>query len=169
MYVTCRASSAVAAVSLSTATSDQGTQFWVDVVNCQLREATFVLDGLLYQDAPPIQEHYTDTHGYTDQVFGLCSILGYRFAPRLRDLPDQLLYRARRDVDYGAVNPVLRQSLRPELLVRHWDDLNRLAASLKDGLVAPSLIIAKLQALRRQNPLQQALQELGRVAKTRHI
>jgi TnpA family transposase len=102
-------------------------------------------------------------------VFGLCSALGYRFAPRLRDLPDQLLYRARRDVDYGAVNPVLRQSLRPELLVRHWDDLNRLAASLKDGLVAPSLIIAKLQALRRQNPLQQALQELGRVAKTRHI
>jgi TnpA family transposase len=39
----------------------------------------------------------------------------------------------------------------PELLVRHWDDLNRLAASLKDGLVALSLIIAKLQAL-RQDP-----------------
>ncbi len=92
-----------------------------------------MLDGLLYQDAPPIQEHYTDTHGYTDLVFGLCSILCYRFAPRLRDLPDQMLYRARRDVDYRALNPALRQSLRPELLVRHWDDLNRLALLSRTG------------------------------------
>jgi TnpA family transposase len=44
--------------------SDQGTQYWVGVVNCQLREATFVLDGLLYNDAPPIEEHYADTEGY---------------------------------------------------------------------------------------------------------
>jgi TnpA family transposase len=80
-----------------------------------------------------------------------------------------VLYRARRHADYGPVAPVLRQALRPELTVRHRDDLNRLAASLKDGLVARSLIIAKLQALRRQNPLQQALQELGRIPKSRHV
>jgi TnpA family transposase len=30
-----------------------------------MREATYVLDGLLYQDAPDIKEHYTDTGGYT--------------------------------------------------------------------------------------------------------
>jgi TnpA family transposase len=35
--------------------------------------------------------------------------------------------------------------------------------------VAPSLLVAKLQSLRRQNPLQQAIQELGRLPKTRHI
>ncbi len=29
-----------------------------------------------------------DTTGYTDQVFGLSHILGFRFAPRLRDLAD---------------------------------------------------------------------------------
>jgi TnpA family transposase len=149
--------------------SDQGTQYWVDVVNCQLREATFVLDGLLYHDAPPIEEHYTDTEGFTDLVFGLCTILGKRFAPRLRDLPDQALYRARRDGDYGPLNPLLRQSVRSGLIARHWDDLNRLAASLKDGLATPSLIVSRLQAMQRQNPLQQALQEVGRIAKTRHI
>ena len=31
------------------------------------------------------------------------------------------------------------------------------------------MVIAKLQALVRHNPLQQAIQELGRLAKTRHI
>jgi hypothetical protein len=33
----------------------------------------------------------------------------------------------------------------------------------------PSLVIAKLQALQRHNPLQRAIQELGCLAKTRHI
>jgi len=53
--------------------------------------------------------------------------------------------------------------------VSQWDDLNRLAASLKDGLVRPSLVVSKLQAMQRQNPLQQAIQELGRITKTWHI
>jgi TnpA family transposase len=148
---------------------DQGPQFWIDVVSCLVRESTYVLDGLVYQDAPQIQEHYTDTHGSTDLVFGLFEALGYRFAPRLRDLPDQVLYRARKGVSYGALNSVLHQAIRGDLIVRHWDDINRLAASFKDGLVTPSLVIAKLQAMPRHNSLQQAIQELGRIAKTRHI
>jgi TnpA family transposase len=148
---------------------DQGPQFWIDVVSCLVRESTYVLDGLVYQDAPPIQEHYTDTHGSTDLVFGLFEALGYRFAPRLRDLPDQVLYRAQKGVSYGALNSVLHQAVRGDLIVRHWDDINRLAASFKDGLVTPSLVIAKLQAMPRHNSLQQAIQELGHLAKTRHI
>jgi TnpA family transposase len=71
--------------------------------------------------------------------------------------------------DDGALNAVLRQTLRPDRIIRHWDDINRLAASFQDGLVRPSLVIATLQALQRHNPLQQAIQELGCLAKTRHI
>src|SRR5438874_5040814 len=96
-------------------------------------------------------------------------LLGFRFAPRLRDLSDQTLYRPRKHTDYSVLTPVLKKDIREDLIVRHWDDMNRLAASLKDGLVRPSLVVAKLQAMRRQNPLQQAIQELGRLGKTRHI
>jgi TnpA family transposase len=39
------------------------------------------------------REHFTDTHGFTEQLFGLCYLLGYSFMPRLRDLADQQLYR----------------------------------------------------------------------------
>ncbi len=35
-----------------------------------------------------IAEHYTDTAGATDHVFGLCHLLGFRFAPRVKDLKD---------------------------------------------------------------------------------
>jgi hypothetical protein len=147
----------------------RGEQFWIDVVNCTMREATYVLDCLLYQDAPEIKELYTDTAGYTDLVFGLFTLLGFRFAPRLRDLPDQTLYRTRKGFDYGVLMPTLKKDIRVDLIVQHWDDLNRIAASLKDGLIRPSLLISKLQAKQQQNPIQQALQELGRIAKTLHI
>jgi TnpA family transposase len=51
------------------------------------------IDGLLHHETDlSIEEHYTDTAGYTDQVFGLSYLLGFRFAPRLRDLADAKLY-----------------------------------------------------------------------------
>ncbi len=37
--------------------------FALAVINCQLREATFALDGVLHQDVYRIEEHYTDNHG----------------------------------------------------------------------------------------------------------
>ena len=52
-----------------------------------------MFDGLLENDTilrPP--EDYTDTHGFTEQLFGLRFLLGYSFMPRLRDLADQQLY-----------------------------------------------------------------------------
>lgn len=36
-----------------------------------------------------IQEHFTDTGGASDHVFGLFALIGKRFAPRLRNLKDR--------------------------------------------------------------------------------
>ncbi|WP_337088642.1 Tn3 family transposase, partial [Escherichia coli] len=36
--------------------------------------------------------HYTDTAGFTDHVFALMHLLGFRFAPRIRDLGETKLY-----------------------------------------------------------------------------
>jgi len=67
------------------------------------------------------------------------------------------------------ITPTLKKDIKVHLIIEHWDDLNRIAASLKDGLIRPSILISKLQAMQQQNPLQQALQEVGRIAKTLHI
>jgi hypothetical protein len=37
-------------------------------------------------------------------VFGLCHLLGLRFAPRLRDLSERRLYIVDRRADYGALD-----------------------------------------------------------------
>src|SRR4051794_2471746 len=69
--------------------------FYRQVISATMSEAPYVLDGLLHhvhQTDLRISEHYTDTAGATDHVFGLCHLLGYRFAPRIKDLKDRKLY-----------------------------------------------------------------------------
>jgi TnpA family transposase len=67
-----------------------------------------VLDGLLENDRilRP-REHYTDTHGFTEQLFGLCFLLGYSFMPRLRDLADQQLYKVDRTLPLDTLQPLV--------------------------------------------------------------
>jgi TnpA family transposase len=39
------------------------------VVNVGVRDSTYVLDGLLYQESDlRVEEHYTNTAGFTDHV-----------------------------------------------------------------------------------------------------
>jgi hypothetical protein len=38
-----------------------------------------------------VRQHFADTDGFTDHVFAACALLGYRFAPRIRDLPQKRL------------------------------------------------------------------------------
>jgi TnpA family transposase len=53
-----------------------------------------------------------------------------------------------------------------ELIAEHWDDLLRLAGSLKFGHATASLIVEKLSASSRQNALAAALKEYGALRRT---
>jgi TnpA family transposase len=116
-----------------------------------------------------ILEHTTDTAGYTEIIFALFDLLGLRFSPRIKDLPDQSLYRLNRQVKYQNIEPLLKGTINTKLILAHYDDLLRLAGSLKLGWVTASLIISKLQAHPRQNSLTRALVEYRRLIKTRFV
>src|SRR6202035_2740841 len=100
------------AITIFTHTSDQYSVFGTRVISCSVREAIYVLDGLLENDTilRP-REHYTDTHGFTEQLFGLCYLLGFSFMPRLKDLADQQLYKLDRARSYGAIDPLFRATI----------------------------------------------------------
>lgn len=102
-------------------------------------------------------------------VFALFDLLGIRFLPRLRDLPNQRLYRlgpARPDL---TVDVARRGRIRAELIHDRWDELLRVAGSLKPGWISPSLLISRLQAQSPKGPLAAALQEYGRLVKTNSV
>jgi TnpA family transposase len=127
-----------------------------------------VLDEILdNQTDLPIAEHTTDTAGYTELVFALFDLLGLQFSPRIRDIGDQQLYRMDRQTVYPNLDPVLRKNvIRQDLILNHWDDMLRLAGSLRHGWVTASLYIGKLQSYPRQSTFVQALHEYGRLVKT---
>jgi TnpA family transposase len=80
-------------VKFYTHLSDQFGPFHTKVITATANEAPYVLDGLLYhQSSLVINEHYTDTGGFSDHVFAMCRLLGFRFAPRIRDLKEKRLY-----------------------------------------------------------------------------
>ncbi len=70
-------------ITFYTHLSNQYGPYKVKVISSSVRDAPHMIDGLLYHETDlPIHEHYTDTWGYTDQVFGMTHLLGFRFAPR---------------------------------------------------------------------------------------
>jgi TnpA family transposase len=147
--------------------SDQYAPFHTKVINATVRDATHVLDGLLYHESDlKIEEHYTDTAGFTDHVFALCHLLGFRFAPRIRDLADRRLYMPNKETTYPALGHLVGGTLNVRQMAPQWSEILRLATSIKRGTVTASLILRKLGAYPRQNSLALALRELGRVERT---
>ena len=52
------------------------------------------------------------------------------------------------------------------LVEENWDEVLRLAASIRAGTVPPSVILRKIAAFPRQNALSKALREIGRVERS---
>ena len=130
-------------------------------------EAPHVLDGLLYhQTGLQIVEHYTDTGGATDHVFGLCALLGFRFAPRLRDIKDRRLYVLPGQAVPAVLQPLTGGAVNAGHIEAHWDELLRMATSIRAGTVAASAMLKRLAVYPRQNGLAIALREVGRIERT---
>lgn len=143
--------------------SDMHGSFHTRVLSATSSEAPYVLDGLIGRGGG---EHYTDTGGATDHVFALCHMLGYRFVPRLRDLQDRRLAIIGAKPRHKILEPLLGRPIRVDVIEENWDDIVRLATSIKAGSVAPSVMLKKLSAFKRQNRLDMALAEVGRIERT---
>ena len=154
-------------VQFYTHISDQYAPFHIKVINATVRDATHVLDGLLYHESDlRIEEHYTDTAGFTEHVFGLTQLLGFRFAPRIRDLADKRLYIHGDAKAYPTLTSLIGGSINVKQIVMHWEDILRLAVSIQQGTVTASLMLRKLGSYPRQNGLAVALREIGRIERT---
>ena len=153
--------------SFYTHVSDQHAPYHVRVISAATHEAPYVLDGLLHHGTSlKIDTHYVDTGGVSDHVFILCVMLGFRFCPRLRDFPDRKLASIEPATAYPTLQPLLGRRIKVDVIREHWHEVVRLVASLKAGTVAPSAMLRKLAAYERQNQLDLALQELGRIERT---
>ena len=54
-------------------------------------------------------------------------LLGFRFAPRIRDLGDTKIYIPKGDAAYDALKPMIGGTLNIKHVRAHWDEILRLA------------------------------------------
>ena len=150
--------------------SDQYGYFSILPISPSESEAPYVLDGLFdHEFKLDIDEHYTDTGGSSDHVFGLFALLGRRFAPRLRNLKDRKFHTFEKPDTYPALKTHLGARINIDLIRDNWDELLRMAASMNERIVAPSAILRKLSASKKPSELARALREVGRLERTRFM
>lgn len=159
-------------VSTYTHVSDQHTTFATKVIPATAHESHHVLDDVLDNTTDlPIVEHATDTHGATLANFALFDLVGLRLTPRIRDLASITLCRTtnRRDAigRWPTAGPLLTKRADLALIEQQWDELLRVAASVKHGHVTASTVVGKLCSTHRlRNDLTAAIREYGTIRRT---
>lgn len=156
-----------AGVLFYTHVSDRYIPYHNKVIAANAGEAAHVIDGLLdHESQLEIKEHATDTAGAVDHVFGLCHLLGFLFAPRIRDLSERRLYTLTSGVEYAALDQLIAGSVNVKAIEDDWNEVLHLAASIRTGTVSASVMLKKLAGYPRQNTLSRALREIGRVERS---
>lgn len=135
------------------------------------RESAYVIDGLMHNDVVKSDIHSTDTHGYTEAVFGLTHLLNFSFAPRIKGVGKQQLYLFRghdRSIREGW--KIAPDSYVNDTLIReNWDDLLRLVATIRLKENTASDIFQRLNSYSRQHALYRTLKAFGQIIKSLFI
>jgi TnpA family transposase len=169
--------------SYSRAFNDFALEFYSHVANnyapyygfpheCTDRDAPFVLDGLLYNESDlNIEEHYTDTHGFTDTNFAAFAMFGKRFVPRIKGLHKHAIFYIDTTKEYGPLSVLLEKKdriLHPEWVAEEWDRMGHFYASLESGHTTASTALRRLNGFTGKNHFYRANRELGRLVRTEY-
>ena len=140
------------------------------VIPGTLRDSMYLIEGILEQQTilKP-KEIMTDTAGYSDIVFGLFGLLGYQFSPRIADIGKSTFWKLDTTADYGILNKLAKGKIRKDIIGRYWDDMLRIAGSLKMGVVSPTELIQTLQCNGKPTMLGKSIGEFGRIYKTQYL
>jgi len=148
---------------------DERNLFWYSTVfSAAERESAYVIDGLMHNDVVKSDIHSTDTHGYTEAIFGATHLLGFSYAPRIKNLKRQKLYifKTRRDVDRSPWKIAPAGYIDTDLIEQHWDEILRLIATIKLKEVTASEIFRRLNSYSKQHALYRALKAFGKITKS---
>nr|WP_245232316.1 Tn3 family transposase [Thiorhodococcus minor] len=139
-------------------------------IACGVWEAVYILDALLEQrsEIEPDVLH-ADTQGQSEPVFGLAFLIGIKLFPRMRNWSDVIFYRPEKGRTYQHIDALFTQSIDWTLIETHWQDMMQVVLSIQAGKILPSTLLRKLGSHSRQNKLNRAFRELGRVVRTHFL
>jgi len=145
--------------------------FYSQVINVNERESGFVIDGLLHNGAVKSDIHSTDTFGFSSVVFGLTHLLGFGFAPRIKNFKKQQLYGFNSPKYYKDLGYELtpKHKIKEDIIRDSWDDILRFIITIKEKKTTATQLLKRLTSYSKNHKLYTALKELGNIMKTNFL
>ena len=155
-------------VSVYTFIDESHKLFYSTVINVNERESGYVIDGLMHNDVVKSNIHSTDTHGFSEVIFGLTHLLGFSFAPRIKNFKDQQLYGIETPKIYLQKGYPLfpKRKINFEIIKDNWDDILRFILTIKSRKTTASQLLKRLTSYSKHHKLYTALKEFGKIIKT---
>tara|TARA_B100000446_G_scaffold188107_1_gene220428 strand:+ start:40561 stop:42507 length:1947 start_codon:yes stop_codon:yes gene_type:complete len=145
--------------------------FYSTVISASEREAAYVLDGIANNDVIKSDVHSTDSHGYTESIFGAAHFMGTAFAPRIKGITSQTIY----DFDTKKSHTLKGHKIKPsraikqKLIKNNWEDILRFMVTIKLKKASASQLFTRLSSYAKHISLYKALKEFGRILKSHFI
>ncbi len=151
--------------------NDQAAGLNAMVVSGTARDSLNAIDVILRQPegSKVPDDIISDAGSYSDIVFGLLHLLGRKYRPQLKHLPDQRLWRIDPAADYGPLDKAARGRIDLEKVCSHWEDMCRVAVSMNRGEVSAHEVTRMISRDGNPTALGQAIAHYGRMFKTLHI
>jgi TnpA family transposase len=140
------------------------------IKSCTSSEVGAMIHGVLHHDTlMDISEISVDTHGQSCIGFAFSELFRVDLLPRLKNINKQKLYcssRRKKDeypnlTDALASDPIQWNKIRP-----YYREVVRHAVALKMRTVEPDVLMRRLSADNKSNPVYQALMEIGKASRT---
>ena len=151
---------------------DERALLWYSLVfSAAERESAYVIDGLMHNDVVKSDIHSTDTHGYSEAIFGTTHLLGFSYAPRIKNLKKQTVYifKSRKNIDKSDWSIKPGKYISEDIIIKNWDDLLRLVCTIKLKETTASDIFRRLNSYSKQHDLYKAMKAFGQIIKSDFI
>ena len=143
------------------------------IIGANDHESHYVFD-ILSNNMTDIQPevHSTDTHGTNEVNFAILHLFSYQFAPRYRDIQDKVsksLYGFKHPSQYDdmLLKPV--RKINADLIIKEWENVQRIIVSLALKTTTQSIIVGKLSAYARKNKTKRALWEYNNIIRSLYL
>jgi len=144
--------------------------YYSTVMSSAIREAAYVIDGLMENSVVKSEIHSTDTDGYSEVIFGVTHFLSIFSAPRIKGIKHQVLsmfpagYKVRYKRKGYKILPT--HVINVKIIKEFYDEILRFMATIKLKRSTASQLLSRLNSYSTQHKLYQALKEFGKIIKS---
>jgi TnpA family transposase len=143
------------------------------IMRCSTSEVAAMLVGIInHASNALVKNHSTDTHGQSLIAFAFSYLLKINLRPRIKGVGKIKLNKVDASMawlDYNNLEEVMDRPIKWSLISDHYDEMVKNAAALFIGTADVEVILKRFIGENAQNPLYQALLELGRAVRTIYL